>query len=428
MSSQTKFVFFALALSILVGAGLLISNYFDSAPSSASRPSQPAVTNTSQTSLPPIARPDSENPLGGVARTPQEHETPFPGKADLELGSRGGGGKPDINEDTHPQHAETTEPSTLVPPLVSPPELQGTVANSKTDGKVIRLTVEDSDNAELPPQSILGTQTIADGIAISSSQDTVIPFSLVQDIARDVVNGYWPQGTHVLAVSSGAITTNFALLNTRYGMAMNGKYATSGGSGNGRQRILDYVLMPSMVEGLYRLYAERFIRLVNHEAKARLYMRQGAAQHLENAELGEMYGLYARSLRNHAGCVRAFMSSPEIRYNTEKFILAEHEANSAYMEYQEQSLDGGAGSPELHKSEHQYRMKVAQRESARQSLSASFRRFTDTRNMDTNDLVFLAKWLNRRSVAHSEGVLTLTTVLEALATRMEREQQSFISQ
>ena len=73
-------------------------------------------------------------------------------------------------------------------------------------------------------------------------------------------------------------------------------------------------------------------------------------------------------------------------------------------------------------------MRVAERESARQNLAAAFRRFTDTRNMDTSDLVFLAKWLNRRSMAHDDGLLALAITLENLAARMEREQQRYIKQ
>ena len=74
-----------------------------------------------------------------------------------------------------------------------------------------------------------------------------------------------------------------------------------------------------------------------------------------------------------------------------------------------------------------YRLKVVEHEVARQNVIASFRRFTDTRNMDTSDLVFLAKWLNRRSTTHQQGLIALATALEKLALRMEQEQHVFLT-
>ena len=325
--------------------------------------------------------------------------------------------------------AENETPSTLIPPLVIPPSQEGAGGSTGKDGKVVRVTVGESLKGEQNTSTILGTTSISDGTLIPSSQDTVIPLTIIQKIAHDLVNGYWPHGTHVLATSKGVTTTSFAFLNTRYGTRLSGKFSTYAETGLARQGLLDYILMPSMVDGLYKLYAERFIRLVNQEAGKRVYTRHEATVNLSSQEVGEMYGLYAGSLRTNAGCIRGFVDSGEIRQAAEEFILAEQEASEAHMNYQEHFLDAeNAGVSVSHKVEQQYRLKVAERESARQNLASAFRRFTDTRNMDTSDLVFLAKWLNRRSKNHNDGLLALATTLENLAARMEREQQRYIKQ
>lgn len=319
-------------------------------------------------------------------------------------------------------------PSVIIPDLVEPPIYEGKHTSVEKDGKVVRLTVGEQGDDALNGSTILGTTSLSDGATIPSSQDTVIPLSLIHNVARDAVNGYWPKGTHVLATSHGITTSSFAFLNARYGATLLGKMRGYTETGTARQGLLEYILMPSMVDGLYKLYAERFIRLMNQEAEKRLYARQGATASLENSEIAEMFGLYARSLRSSAGCMKAFVSSAEIRQITEKFIVAEFEASEANMRYQEEAITAeNSGAVVSRQVEQLYRVKVAERESARQNLAASFRRFTDTRNMDTSDLVFLAKWLNRRSIAHDDGLLALASTLESLAARMEREQQRYIN-
>lgn len=436
MSAKIKGLLLSLVILAIAGGGIYSSGVFTK-----KTVNKPATSSsTSGATLPEAKHPGFRVSTSDTSVAPQKTQDFMP--AASKTTPQQGGGLPSLGLDRESDDfnkatdgakdssmAESETPSTLIPPLVDPPSQQGADGSTEKDGKVVRMTVDDPLKSKQKNSTILGTTSISDGTPIPSSQDTVIPFTLIQKIAHDLVYGYWPNGTHVLATSKGVATTNFAFLNTRYGTSLSGKYSAYAEAGLARQGLLDYILMPSMVDGLYKLYAERFIRLVNQEAGERVYTRHEATVKLSPQEVGEMYGLYAGSLRTSAGCVRGFVNSGEIRQAAEKFVLAEQEAAEAHMNYQEHSLEAAnAGAIVSRKVEQDYRLKVAERESARQNLASAFRRFTDTRNMDTSDLVFLAKWLNRRPKNHDDGLLALATTLENLAARMEREQQRYIKQ
>ena len=333
--------------------------------------------------------------------------------------------KEEVLEDTLPQE---NSPSIDVPPLVEPPAVQGLDVTSTQKGQKVRLTVNEVPVDSSPSVGILGTTSSSGGRVIPSSEDVVIPFIVVQDIARDMVNGYWPKGFHMLASTSGVVTTGFSFVNTRYGSRLVAQFGAPHASVEARGSLIAYLLAPSMVDGLYTLYSERFIRLVNRHAQERVYMRNGSTHTLTNAEIAEMYGLYAQVARNNSGCIKAYSQSQEIQYITGKFLRAEEKLTKAYMEYQERVVASeNQGIPLSRQADKDYRLKVVEHEVARQNVIASFRRFTDTRNMDTSDLVFLAKWLNRRSTTHQQGLIALATALEKLALRMEQEQHVFLT-
>lgn len=309
--------------------------------------------------------------------------------------------------------------STSVPPLLESPAGENNILKLTKEGNATRgkVKINQGSSGDGSAQTILGITGMADGASMPSSQDSFIPFSMMEDVAQTLVSGYWPQGTHILAMSSGIITTSFSSLNARYGAQLVSGTGDLKEIAHLRQKKLDYILMPSMLEGLYALYGERLIRLINDEAQTKSRIRH-------KADIAEMYALYARLLNSTAGCIRCYVTQEKTRSLTEKFIASEQAAQTANIAYQEHAAlaenDGRAVPRDI---ERQYRLKVAERERDRERLAASFRRFTDTRNMDTSDLVFVAKWLHRRSLTHSSGLDTLATVLERFSSRMERERQ-----
>ena len=102
--------------------------------------------------------------------------------------------------------------------------------------------------------------------AVGGAEDTLIRAAFIDDFARVLVQNYWPQGTHPVARYKGASTLTLKWANMYYGTNLTGFAVSADKPAYGRARVLQYALMPSMLQELYSLYSKRFITRVDHEA------------------------------------------------------------------------------------------------------------------------------------------------------------------
>lgn len=258
----------------------------------------------------------------------------------------------------------------------------------------------------------------------NTSQDSIITFDFVRDLARLLVNEYWPAGTHPDASKEGISTAGLLTLNNRYGIEMFGLLPTEKNQGgSARARILGYSLMPSMVDGLYKLYAERFISLVNAEAQEKIMLRGQESYRLTSSDIAEMYNIYAGLNRSAAGAIRSYFGSKSLPILVEDYVVLKDRADQAGREYAKLRMDGGEAR--LQAMQKKYEGLVRERERSKGMIANAMRRKGYTRSFDDNSLVYVATWLHRRDLGYAPGLNSLSDAFDKLGRRMYEEAEKY---
>ena len=278
-----------------------------------------------------------------------------------------------------------------------------------------------SASSRFGQQSSQGAGQVSGRTGLPTGQDSVILFAFVEDLAHLLVQGYWPAGSHPRAVSESFSTVSLKGLNTRYGVALQGFDAGGDRRNYARTRILEYTLRPSMVEGLYGLYAERFIREMHREASENRLLEGGKVFVLPTRNKASMFALYADKLKGVSAGIRSYFSSPGIAADINEYIVLEQKAHDAARRYAEGRDRQLSGVPMPHSVEKQYHALVAKREQVKMKVASAMRTNHSRPELDADSLVYLATWLHRRPPSAYEGMQSLANCFDRLALRMREE-------
>jgi hypothetical protein len=244
----------------------------------------------------------------------------------------------------------------------------------------------------------------------------LVGIAFIHSLAAFLVENYWPAGTHPLAGSRGVTTADLKWANSKYGAQLEGFRVSRVNSAADRRKILAHVLTPSMVKGLYALYRTRFLEALAQEAATRRRSLGGTERTLHPEETTRMFRLYAGQARGLAGAMRAYFAAEDSAARVDACIAAEEKTAAAQLRHQESSAtDQGARST----SAREYQNAVIRRDQERANLAAALRRSGNTRGLDADSLVFLAKWLHRRAPEDAPALQGVIAVLEDLADRLE---------
>lgn len=254
--------------------------------------------------------------------------------------------------------------------------------------------------ATTPPPTTRTRQNIG-------SEDSQVRYAFIDSVARNLAENYWPRGTHLQAKGSGISTASLKWANAHYGRTMEGFSPALQKSEQGRAKLLNYALMPSMIDALSRMYTPAFITSLEKHARSQLRGPQGAQRPLTESQLAEMYGIYANKAFAIASTIRSYNSGTEIDNLVRNYLAADNEAVRERHNYFN-SRQPGSGS-EL--SGNAYQIAVVRREHAKNRLAASLRRNANTRGLDEDSLVYLACWLHRRPAAAHPGLESLAKAL-----------------
>ena len=247
-----------------------------------------------------------------------------------------------------------------------------------------------------------------------AGQDSIVGLALVQDLARFLAENYWPAGTHPMAGEHGISTAGVKWANTRYGGQLRGFEAGSDDSAQTRKRVLNYVLMPSMVRALYGLYDDRFYESLQSEAAAQ--KRGPGKSPLAPAQMAEMFGIYSGMAANLAGAVRAYVHTPHLRPLVAAYAQASQETAAAYAAYTESRDHANA----IRQSEtaQAYQNALKHREQAKSTLASAMRRGGAGQGLDADSLVYTAQWLYRRGDQSAPALSALAEILDDCALRL----------
>ncbi len=230
-------------------------------------------------------------------------------------------------------------------------------------------------------------------IAPKVTQDAKVPRTFVDDVAVWLVNRY---------SSRGGANFNLSSINLRYGQKMHtllpeGKKDVH----SARMDLLRYAFNPPMLSALYNLYAPDFVQSMKHAA--------------ENPQKGKklvpekVLQAYATEFNILGGVLHGIGAMPDFskRMQTlEKSIEASldihaelTEAVFAYDSAVEKKDTNAAKTAQLRIDglNAQYQRSIHDRTLAKEALISSVRRQSSVaNNMDSDSIVYVAQWLERR--------------------------------
>lgn len=309
---------------------------------------------------------------------------------------------------------EQTSPVTGTQNDTPPAIIYGQGKAASPGGNVVRGDVPDVNAA-------VDTKRMYDGSAGSRAEDSIVSAGFVEGLARFLVENYWPAGTHPMAKRRPVTTADIKWANLKYGAQLEGFSVGSNTPQTGRQKVLNYVLMPSMINGLYHLYSERFVAALEYEALTRPRPLNGRERTLTGPETAQMFGLYANQARAVSGTMRSYFADEHNRNLVQAYIRSEEDVHDVYQLYSEVN----EGRVQSHTAARDYQGAVIRREQARERIASALRTGGNTRGLDTDSLLFVAMWLHRRQAEDNSALFALADVLEACAARLEHEQSSY---
>ncbi|MDR2124116.1 MAG: hypothetical protein LBP38_03925 [Desulfovibrio sp.] len=245
---------------------------------------------------------------------------------------------------------------------------------------------------------------------VGGSDDSVVTPAVIDELARFLADNYWPEGSLPIGRGHGA-TASLRLAGLRFGNVA--QKPQDADPARGRRRLLNYVLMPSMIHALYGLYGDRFSAALEREALNRQRGPQGKA--FTNAQVAAFFRDYAAVARGLSGVIHAYLGDPRIVGLLEIYTRAADEASTAYLRYEESTRSGAdrSGAAET------YQEAVSRRELRRSDVAAALRRGGNTQGLDTDSLVYAASWLYRRGGSVNRALSALEEVCASGAARLD---------
>lgn len=379
-----------------------------SVPSSATpaRPPQPSETKEAASEKPTAIRPPSASE-GGKASLQSNASAP-------ETGSAISGTVPPLSASSPaPEAPVAGESGEVAEPGAHHPVI--TYGKAKpingTDSSMVRGSIPEGQNPPGLAQPVQAAAGMKQPPAESpAKEDSVVPLSLIDDMAKFLASNFWPVGTHPMAKDKAISTASLKWANIKYGSQLQGFSVDHSKPAVERQRVLKYVFTPAMIDTLYKLYGAHFFTRLDEEARAQL--RGDANLPLDSAQLGDMYDLYAVAAQGIVESIYAYMLTPDVRSLVAAYAKASSDAVGAYRAFSTNMKQKPGNDLD---SARRYQASILEREQKREALVSALRRNGAPEDMDADSLAYTAQWLYRRGEGAEESLKALASVLHACA-------------
>ena len=294
------------------------------------------------------------------------------------------------------------------PPIsvVSPPTSPGTLA-----GQTVQGSVGSPVDSSIPA----GQAGQQNGLQMPQkvTEDSHIKLEFVEDMAAFIVSRFKP------GPQAGTLNVSVQALNQRYGVKLAG---TADGKG-GRDALLRYAFHPTMLRGLYGLYADRFLEAVNRDAASKGFTPDQIRQ-LHMAMAGR-FVLLAGALEGVASVPnltarmreeeKASQGVVDINAQMAEAVFAvdqlrENNASDSQVSTAQLRVDGLSA---------RYRRALEDRAALQRTLVAAIRQ-GGGQALDDDSLFFVAQWVDRRLRSDPQALASVQTsagILRDLARR-----------
>lgn len=286
--------------------------------------------------------------------------------------------------------------TTPAPPLhnYSPPGLPGTLS-----GPVVRGGI-----GPVGQKNATTVQFSSDFVPTAREDEKVRP-GHVSDIA------HWLVGTYKPGPNGGTLGASVQGLNTHGGTGLAAK------ASGGRAALLRYAFHPAMIEGLYRLYVDRFMDDLNWAAKTRgLNARENRQFHLVLAGQALVLAQALEAAVNMPGLAQGLagidnISRQSVELNSqmseavgELDAMRTSKANPTQLETVQLRINGLAA---------RYRRSLEELANAKNTLLAELRKGAG-QGLDDASLLYVASWVERRLKENRDAVAAVNSAVAAI--------------
>lgn len=291
------------------------------------------------------------------------------------------------------------------PSVVSPYTAPGTLAGQNVQG-----AVGGPADGSMPGSGLAATNGAAGptGMPPRVTEDSRVRPQFVESLAAYLVSRFKP------GPRTGTLNVSVQNVNQRFGTKLTG---IAEGDTGGRAALLRYAFHPTMLQGLYSLYVDRFMEDVAREARARDFTAEQTHQ---------LYMALAGRFVMLAGALEGVAATPDLDARLRQVDAAAQstvDINSqmaeAVFEY-DQLRESGASQSQLSTSQlrvdglgARFRRSLEEQSVVQRALVNAIRRGAG-QTMDDDELLFVARWADRRlkqdpqamaSVQSSAGIL-----------------------
>ena len=298
------------------------------------------------------------------------------------------------------------------PPIsvVSPPTSPGTLAGQTVQGSV----------ASPVDSSIPAGQAAQSGVVQMPqkvTEDSHVRLETVVDLAAFIVSRFKP------GPQTGTLNVSIQALNQRYGA----KLAASADGKGGRDALLRYAFHPTMLRGLYGLYADRFLDAVNNDA---------ASKGFTPDQIRQLHMAMAGRLVLFAGALEGVASVP----NLDARLREEDKASQVVVDINAQMAEAVFAVDQLRENNAadsqvstaqlrvdglsaRYRRALEERAALQRTLVAAIRQ-GGGQALDDDSLLFVAQWVDRRLRTDPQALASVQAAAGILRDLARRSAQA----
>lgn len=374
--------------------------------------------------------------VGQPGSTQLPRTTPYMGDQNLAgqnnaPGATSGPGQPGSPVNLSPTQLSPNQNLAATPPSSAAPAAStGAPGTPGSDGQN-QQAGQTSSLSNTVNQPISPLPSVDAGLNSAPNEDSVVRLSFANDLARTLVSNYWPKGTNPAAKNSGVALAGLRTLNTRYGSSLKGfSWGDPGNMIEARRGILNYVLSPSMINGLSKAYTEPLMQAMQREAQAARRGPAGREKPLSNAEIKEMYTLYARRMHGVSSLLTTFSDNPGVPQTVSvymKKLKIADEAQSRFIDIaqagkeQGQTSNSPEGSPAMAQANKDYQNAMAELEQAkRQVLETTRASSPNLRSVGNDTILYGLSWAYRHTAGGADKLPAIRAAADALSQLANR--------
>ena len=317
-----------------------------------------------------------------------------------------------------------SDPAPLPDTILRPQTEEGTLSGREVSGLVgspVEVGNRQISLSAMPAEEMIAKITAAPDSTLFSPE----PLPPVTE-DREIRPGYltaladWLAGRYRTGAAGGTLLMNVQALNNLCGVTL------AADAKGGRQGLLRYAFHPGMIQGLYKLYIDRFMIDLDNAAKKRGF---------DEAEIRDFHRAIAGKATLVSNSLEGVMAVQNLGDQLERIdaqaqkvidlnaqlaaavadldALRNQKATASQLSATQMRVDGLAA---------RYRRSVGEHEEAQRALAAAIRRNAGA-CLDEDSLLFMAAWVERR-IGNDSGarqtLIACNDILRDLARRCSK--------